>query len=149
MHHFHSSHLRDSFCCLWVIHSALTSQCFTVVAKHCMLEVSKRNDHNSHIVKWPTQQTIFDQVVNTKAWQLMDSLCLRVKTFKVSRTVPNHIYCLFVVDSVKNAVTSKCDEVMVLLDSESLDLWGRNQDVGVAAKIQQFCLNIPKGSRYR
>ena len=79
----------------------------------------------------------------------MDSLCLRVKTFKVSGAVPNHIDCFFVVNSIENAVTSKCYEVMVLLDSESLDLRCRNQDVGVAAKIQQFCLNIAEGSRDR
>jgi hypothetical protein len=61
-----------------------------------------------------------------------------------SNSIPNCIDAVSVVKTLKNTVTADHDEVKVVLDFKTLDIWITDNDVWITAIAWSLCFNVSK-----
>ena len=65
----------------------------------------------------------------------MHRLCVGIESLEVFCALPYYIDCFFIVNAVEYTIASKSYEIMFFLNTEGFDLGCRDQDLGVAAKL--------------
>lgn len=107
-----------------------------------VLEVLEGNYHTRDVVKCPLERRELKDPIYCLPTLLMNGTlrCLHA-------CLPCAFDGLLIAQFLKNAVTGKHYEVVVVADLEALDLGGRNHHAGVPTILGSFCLYVANCTR--
>lgn len=115
-------------------------------AKDSALKVLESYHDHGDIIQWLAIERVLENGLDCKSRLLMHILS-KLLVFVVNwATVPNTLHAIFIWKLVKDAVTSKDDEVMLLSNLELSDVWLANYDIWITSSEVVFCFRIPKCS---
>ena len=72
-----------------------------------MLEVTERDKDCCDVVKCASQHTVLENIVNSKASELMDSLSVLVEFGYIVGGIPYHLNNFPILNSIKDTITGQ------------------------------------------
>ena len=107
-----------------------------------MFEVFESNQYSSHVVQGTPQQTILNEVIYAKTWQLVDCRSLWIILLHIVYSIPYDLDAFSVRDSIVNAIAAKYDEIMLILNLESFDLRSSYEYTSFPTELFKLCFYV-------
>lgn len=117
------------------------------LAEDLPLEILESNHHDCHVVEGLPVEGIFQNTFHCKAALLVDVLCQLLILIVDSYTVPDTGRDIFVGQLIKDAITAKDNEVMVLRNFKGVDIRLANDDSGLSTPKFELCFWVSEGAR--
>ena len=136
---------RSDRCHLFLLHIVHLRSCLAA-SKDSSLKVFECYHHYCDVIKCPSKERVFENVLNCHSCLLVNVLC-SLKLLVISHAVPNAVNCILVWHLIEDPITAKNQKVVsVSVQFKRCDFRSCDDSKWVTSKALDLCFSISESS---